>query len=207
MKLFNFDKVVTKNLEKIVDDLSQDSEISERLTNYMDNLANHKNKDSTEYFHIKIQIISEYVNLGYSLSKILNFLDKHKLSIDFYDNIILRTACDKGNLKFIKLLIQEYGDLIKLDAWYQSPIRYAVQHGNLELVNFLLGFPQVDPSNPLVLTLAVTANHHEIAIRLLQDDRVDPKAWDNHALNYAKEYHKVNPDYHRMIQLLSHPKK
>ncbi len=202
MKLFNFDKGVTKNSEKIVDDLSHDSEISERLTNHMDNLAKHKNKDSTEYVHIKIQIICEYVNLGYSLSKIREFLDKHKFTIDLYDNIILRTACCKGNLKFIKLLIQEYGDLIKLDAWFQSPIRYAVQSGNLELVNFLLESPHVDPRNPLVLTLAVTANNLEIVKRLLKDDRVIPGAWNYHALNYAKEYNKVNPDYERMVNFL-----
>jgi ankyrin repeat protein len=203
MKLFNFDKGVTKNSEKIVDDLSHDSEISERLTNHMDNLAKHKNKDSTEYVHIKIQIICEYVNLGYSLSKIREFLDKHKFTIDLYDNIILRTACCKGNLKFIKLLIQEYGDLIKLDAWFQSPIRYAVQSGNLELVNFLLESPHVDPSSsPLVLTLAVIGNHYEIVKRLLQDDRVSVHAWNYHAYDHANEYKKVNPDYERMVKLL-----
>jgi hypothetical protein len=60
----------------------------------------------------------------------------------------------------------------------------------------------VDPRNPLVLTLAVTANNLEIVKRLLKDDRVIPGAWNYHALNYAKEYNKVNPDYERMVNFL-----
>lgn len=209
MKLFNFDAKSTTipRQEKILDDISCDNNTSDKLIKFEDDLATHKNKHSTEYDQIRRQILEEYINLNYSLAKITTFLEKHKLTIDYCNSIILRNICYKGNLKFVKLLMQEHKDLIKFDDFYQSTIRYAVQSGNLDLVNFLLDQPSVDPSHPLVLTMAVINNHPSIVRRLLQDKRVDPTAWDNHALEWAQELNKVNGDYHEIITLFMTHKK
>lgn len=66
-------------------------------------------------------------------------------------------------------------------------IIYASETGNLDIVDLLLQYPQVDPSahNNRAIYVASGAGFADIVFRLLQDPRVDPVDYLNNALNNA----------------------
>ena len=51
---------------------------------------------------------------------------------------ILHVACDVGNLKFVKLLVEKGADINATTAKYMTPLHYACRSGSLEIVSYLI---------------------------------------------------------------------
>lgn len=199
MKLFSSNSIDSKAKQTFQDDTSNDGNTSDKLLQLEKDLAKQTSKESVQYKQTMIAILEEYVNLSFSLAKICSFLEKYMAKIDFGDSIVLQSACCKGDLKFVQLLLQEFPEQTRFDAFYQRPIQYAVQSGNAKLVEFLLMQPSVDPSHITIPTLAVIGNNLDIVSCLLRDNRIDKQAWSQ-AANWADELHKTDAKYYQVLQ-------
>jgi hypothetical protein len=86
---------------------------------------------------------------------------------------IVIAAATAGDLEILKLLERWSG---KVNAQHNAPLIEACKKGHLEIVDFLLEHPAVDPAdqNNQAIQSAVEANHIGIVKRLLRDQRVSP---------------------------------
>ena len=100
-----------------------------------------------------------------------------------YGENALMMAAFTGNLPLVKLLIERRGGQVQQDGW--SPIHYAVIHGNLEVVRFLLSKgAEVDaltPSETTPLMLAIRYGHIHV-VKLLLDKGADLSALNDQQL-------------------------
>jgi len=91
-------------------------------------------------------------------------------------------ACEIGNLKYIKLLLED-NHVVPSNNGLQN----ACVKGHLEVIKLLLADERVDPSaqDNYAIRWASEKGHLEVVKLLLADKKVDPSADDNYALRWA----------------------
>jgi len=101
------------------------------------------------------------------------------------DNIILCTACKKGNLNSVRLLLND--PRINPSLVRNNPFFISIQAGNLDVVKALLRDKRIDPCkdtlNPFFYI--TDKNRHDIAIQLIDDPRVNSGYISNLAFRWA----------------------
>ena len=111
-----------------------------------------------------------------------------------------REAVQKNLVKVVELLLQ-YEDPSSNN---QFAIRYASEHGYVDMVKILLKDYRVDPSNDdnYAIRRASLNGHHEVVKLLLEDERVDPSAYNNEVIRLASAN-----GHHEVVKLLLQDKR
>lgn len=154
-------------------------------------LSSNWNKETEEivcYLISRTQIVSNddrlvvfnlAVRNGYSLA-LQEFFINCGFKIHESDNLVLRTAATFGRVNQVKDLLKNPN--VDPGALDNEALRYASANGHLEVVDMLLRWkrhnlkldPQVNGNEALLS--AIKGKHAQVALRLIQDDRVQPIA-------------------------------
>ena len=121
-------------------------------------------------------------------------------------------AVNNGIFWLVKELIEEKG--VNPTYAYNLPIERASEKGFLDIVKYLMTYPEVDPSDDgdnYSIRWAILEHHLDVAKELLKDPRVDPSHKNNYTLNelfrYSDMWNNRNMDYIEDIKFMLQDKR
>jgi len=121
------------------------------------------------------------------------------------DNFAIKSACDKGHLEIVKLLLQD--ERVDPSAGGNSALRWASNYGYIKIVKLLLQDERVDPNAEFSCAIrwAIQNNHKEIVKLLMRDKRLILNTTIEDIKNYGfiKEAIKINREI-KLEKLLKH---
>lgn len=126
-------------------------------------------------------ILSEFKFLPLEDDIILNYFDGYS------DDVKFLLSCKEGLLRHAKSFVSD-GGVRELD-FDNDAIQLASEHGHLDVVEWLLSFPEVNPSvsSNHAIQAAAEFGYTEIVKVLINDTRVDPSANDDFSIGAASE--------------------